>query len=215
MPTQGAPSGSVLNMDKLQVGVTGTIIVMLCRLWDVSTVTSRYLSTDLVVSNAWGNAIHYSAMANIAHNFIRLKEGRIYIVKNFVVQPNTEEYHIKKDDTFMLEFDEDTTEGRFNSEQAREPLISISPTKGTTRLGSHYREVWVISWLKRRLDRLYLLSSSSAKIFNDADIPTLKDLRTNNRIKKVGITQRVVGRSVRKASLESLEDGGVIPATNQ
>nr|GEV54466.1 zinc finger, CCHC-type [Tanacetum cinerariifolium] len=63
----------------------------------------RYLSTDMVVSDAPGNAIHCSARSNVAHNFIKLKEGIIYCIKNFVVHPNKEEYRIRKDEAFMLE----------------------------------------------------------------------------------------------------------------
>ncbi|GKD25852.1 zinc finger, CCHC-type containing protein [Tanacetum coccineum] len=102
--TKEVKSDSPLFLDELQVGVTGTIFVMLCRIWDVSAVTGRYLSTDMVVSDAWGNAIHCSARSNVAHNFIKLKEGVIYCIKKFVVHPNKEEYRIRKDDAFMLEF---------------------------------------------------------------------------------------------------------------
>ncbi|GJR99473.1 hypothetical protein Tco_0315982 [Tanacetum coccineum] len=45
-------SDSPLFLDELQVGVTGTIFMMLCRTWDVSAVTGRYLSTNMVVSDA-------------------------------------------------------------------------------------------------------------------------------------------------------------------
>nr|GEV09020.1 hypothetical protein [Tanacetum cinerariifolium] len=53
--------------------------------------------------------IHCSAKSNVAHNFLRMKEGRIYAVKNFVVVPNKDEYRIFKQDMFMLEFDGETT----------------------------------------------------------------------------------------------------------
>ncbi|GKA00080.1 hypothetical protein Tco_0672630 [Tanacetum coccineum] len=130
-------SDSPLFLDELQVGLTGTIFVMLCRIWDVSAVTGRYLSTDMVVSDArvshdfqyfslkskhavavvlyvktfylQGNAIHCSVRSNVAHNFIKLKEGVIYCIKNFVVHPNKEEYRIRKDDAFMLEFNRATS----------------------------------------------------------------------------------------------------------
>ncbi|GJV14242.1 zinc finger, CCHC-type containing protein [Tanacetum coccineum] len=102
---QAASSSSTFFLDELQVGVTGTIIVMLCRIWDVSAVTCRYFSIDMVVSDARGNTIHCTARSNIAHNFIKLKEGGICSIKNFVVHPNKEEFRIRKDDTFMLEFD--------------------------------------------------------------------------------------------------------------
>ncbi|KAL6587669.1 hypothetical protein OROMI_000647 [Orobanche minor] len=91
------------------VDVTGTIEVMICRMWDVNTITGRYLSTDFVVSDAKGNVIHCIVRGNIAHNFLRLKEGGIYSIKNFVVLPNKEEYRIIKNDAFLLEFDGGTT----------------------------------------------------------------------------------------------------------
>ncbi|KAL6563274.1 hypothetical protein OROHE_005861 [Orobanche hederae] len=98
----------VLYLDDLKVDVTGTIVVMICRIWDVNAVSGRYLSTDFVVSDSKGNAIHCTAKGTIAHNFIRLKGG-IYSIKKFVVLPNKDEYRIRKDDTSMLEFDGDTT----------------------------------------------------------------------------------------------------------
>ncbi|GJX68871.1 hypothetical protein Tco_0304598 [Tanacetum coccineum] len=54
-------SDSPLFLVKLQVGMTGIIFVMLGRTWDVSVVTGRYLSTNMVVSDVRGNAIHCSA----------------------------------------------------------------------------------------------------------------------------------------------------------
>nr|GEU71805.1 hypothetical protein [Tanacetum cinerariifolium] len=106
-------SDSPLFLDELQVGVTGIIFVMLCRIWDVCTVTGRYLSTDMVVFDALGNAIHCSARYNVAHNFIKLKEGIIYCIKNFVVHPNKEEYRIRKDDAFMMEFNGATSARKY------------------------------------------------------------------------------------------------------
>nr|GEW50585.1 hypothetical protein CTI12_AA538510 [Tanacetum cinerariifolium] len=43
---------SELFLDQLRLDVTGTIIVMVGRMWDVSVVNGRYLSTDFVVSDA-------------------------------------------------------------------------------------------------------------------------------------------------------------------
>ncbi|GJS16021.1 putative reverse transcriptase domain-containing protein [Tanacetum coccineum] len=77
--------------------------------WDVNAVTGRYLSTNFVVSDSQGNMIHYTAKESIAHNFLRLKEGGIYSIKNFVVLPNKDEFWILKHDTIMLEFDGETT----------------------------------------------------------------------------------------------------------
>ncbi|GJZ07598.1 ATP-dependent DNA helicase PIF1-like protein [Tanacetum coccineum] len=40
-----------LMLDQLELGVTGTIVVMICRMWDVNSATCRYLSTDFIVSD--------------------------------------------------------------------------------------------------------------------------------------------------------------------
>ncbi|GKE21548.1 reverse transcriptase domain-containing protein, partial [Tanacetum coccineum] len=79
-----------LFLDQLQVGVTGTIVVMIGLKWD-------------------GNMVHCTARSNVAHNFLRLKEGTIYSIKNFAVKPNKEEYRILKNDPVMVEFDGSTT----------------------------------------------------------------------------------------------------------
>ncbi|GKE28427.1 reverse transcriptase domain-containing protein, partial [Tanacetum coccineum] len=70
------------------------IIVMICRSWDVHTITGRY-----------GNAIYSFAKANVAHNFLKLKEGLVYPINNFVVQANKEEYRIFRDHAYMIELD--------------------------------------------------------------------------------------------------------------
>ena len=44
----------------------------------------------------------------MAHNFLRLKEGGVYSIKNFIVMHNKEEFRVRKNDTFMLEFDGST-----------------------------------------------------------------------------------------------------------
>ncbi|GKE13440.1 hypothetical protein Tco_1416991 [Tanacetum coccineum] len=109
IPDKGSKANSEVFLDQLRMDLNGTIIVMLGGMWDVSAVTGRYLSTDFVVSDAKGNMIHCSAKATVSHNFLRLKEGSIYSVKNFAVKPNKEEYRILKNDAYMLEFDGSTT----------------------------------------------------------------------------------------------------------
>ncbi|GJR01605.1 DNA helicase PIF1, ATP-dependent [Tanacetum coccineum] len=95
----------LLFLDQLGVDVTGTIVVMIGRVWDVNVVTGRYLSTDFVE----GNMIHCSAKSSVAHNFLRMKEGGIYSVKNFMVLPNKDEFRIFRHDRFMIEFDGETS----------------------------------------------------------------------------------------------------------
>ncbi|GJQ94919.1 reverse transcriptase domain-containing protein [Tanacetum coccineum] len=94
-----------LYLDEITDGASRTIIVMICRIWDVHTITGRYVSTYFVMSDAKGNTFYSTAKANAAHNFLRLKEGSIYCIKNFVVQTNKEEYRIFKDHAYMIEFD--------------------------------------------------------------------------------------------------------------
>nr|GEU52391.1 uncharacterized protein [Tanacetum cinerariifolium] len=72
--TQSKP---LLFLDQLEVDVTGTIVVMIGRVWDVNAVTGCYLSTDFVVSDSKGNMIHCTAKSSVAYNFLRLKEGDI------------------------------------------------------------------------------------------------------------------------------------------
>ena len=44
-------ASSQLFLDALDVGVSGTIVVMICRKWDVNARTGRYLSTNFIVSD--------------------------------------------------------------------------------------------------------------------------------------------------------------------
>ncbi|KAL6536169.1 hypothetical protein OROHE_013013 [Orobanche hederae] len=187
----------VLYLDELKVDVAGTIVVMICRIWDVNAVNGCYLSTDFVVSDSKGNAIHCTAKGTIAHNFLRLKEGGIYSIKIFVVLPNKDEYRIRKDDTFMLEFDGDTTMRKALVKPdgfLRHPLQlvhfqKLEPTANKylievagyvtnvgrtnqTRTGTKNLDFH----LANHRDKLYLSSSSSILILDDPKIPTLKEL---------------------------------------
>ncbi|GJR83576.1 auxin response factor 4-like protein [Tanacetum coccineum] len=155
IPMQGASSGSVLFLDELEVGVTRTIVVMLCRLWDVCAVTCRFFSTDLVVSDA---------------------------------RPNREDYRIQKDDTFMLEFDKDTTMHK----SLVQPVNAAGYVTNVGRpiqqqTGSRTLDFYLANerghmlkvtlWgslcdiLVKKKARLYLSSSSSNIILDDVDIP--------------------------------------------
>nr|GEU52939.1 replication protein A 70 kDa DNA-binding subunit C-like [Tanacetum cinerariifolium] len=88
-PNKGSKSNSELFLDQLGLDLTGTIIVMLGRMWDVSAVTGRYLSTDFVVSNA--------------------KEASILLKFLLSNLTRKDEYQILKNEAYMLEFDGSTT----------------------------------------------------------------------------------------------------------
>lgn len=45
--------GSVMYLDELQLDSTGTLVVMLCRIWDINASSNgRYLGTEFLVSDA-------------------------------------------------------------------------------------------------------------------------------------------------------------------
>ncbi|GKA44298.1 protein NETWORKED 1A [Tanacetum coccineum] len=96
-----------LMLDQLELGVTATIVVMICRMWGVNSATGRYLSTDFIVSDEKGNLMHCTARGNVAHNFLLLKEGAIYSLKNFTVQPNKDDFRVLRFAHFIVEIDGD------------------------------------------------------------------------------------------------------------
>nr|GEX09339.1 DNA helicase PIF1, ATP-dependent [Tanacetum cinerariifolium] len=96
--------------------------------------------------------MHCTARSNIAHNFMRLKEGSIYSVKDFLVQVNKEEFRVMRYADFMLEFEDDTT-------------IRKASVKSE---GFNHR--------------LYLSSTSSTLIIDDEKILVLKKLKTDDRL---------------------------------
>ncbi|GJT77421.1 reverse transcriptase domain-containing protein [Tanacetum coccineum] len=204
-----------LFLDQLRVDVTGTIIVMIGRVWDVSLVSGR-----------------------VAHNFLRLKEGGIYSVTNFAVKPNKEEYRVIKDDSFMLEFNGSTTFKRVSVKangfvryplnlvdfDAIEPannkyLIDVAGYVSNVGRTNHLKSrsknldfhlanhrgqsIRVMLWgnlgevlVEKKTkqvgacpivlasftfpDTVYLLSTSSTVILDDAEIPAIKALKDAN-----------------------------------
>lgn len=42
----------VMFLDELKLDETGTIVVMLCRMWDINAPSGRYLSADFLVSDS-------------------------------------------------------------------------------------------------------------------------------------------------------------------
>ncbi|GJU04282.1 hypothetical protein Tco_1114620, partial [Tanacetum coccineum] len=52
MLSYSSQSKPLLFLDQLEVDVTGTIVVMIGRVWEVTAVTGRYLSMNFVVSDS-------------------------------------------------------------------------------------------------------------------------------------------------------------------
>ncbi|GKC13464.1 ATP-dependent DNA helicase PIF1-like protein [Tanacetum coccineum] len=144
-------------MDNFELGVTGTIVLMFCRMWDVYAATGWYLSTDFV-----GSTMHATARSTITHNFLKLKEGGIYSVKNFVVQANKDEFRVIKNAMFMLELDGATTIGKvfMKPDDAAGYMTNVGRANVT--------------------GRLYLSSTSSTLILDDEEIPEVKQLKADS-----------------------------------
>ena len=49
---QFADENGDVFLEHLDTGVSGSIVVMICRIWDVNARTGWYLSTDFIVSDA-------------------------------------------------------------------------------------------------------------------------------------------------------------------
>ncbi|GJT08975.1 reverse transcriptase domain-containing protein [Tanacetum coccineum] len=198
---------SELYLDELIQGLTGTINVMICRTWDVHTVSGRYVSTDFVMSDAKGNAIHGFAKANVAHNFLKLKEGFVYSIKNFVVQANKEEYRIFKDDPYMIELDGATS---VRSGQAIRVTLwgglgDALIEKKTSNVGL-YPVVLTAMNVKLYNNKLYLSSGSSSQILDDPQIPALRALRTQTSEDEVTLSQVAVHADYSQAKEGTLEN---------
>ncbi|KAL6535830.1 hypothetical protein OROHE_012674 [Orobanche hederae] len=111
MSKAATQSKAQIFLDELDLNVMGLIVAMICRKWDVNAVTGRYLCTDFLISDgSGGNTTHCTAKSNTSHNFSdRLKEGIIYTINDFAVLPNIEDYQIKKESAYMIEFHGGTT----------------------------------------------------------------------------------------------------------
>ncbi|GJV29348.1 nucleic acid-binding, OB-fold protein [Tanacetum coccineum] len=229
MAPETATAEPQLFLDKLDLGVTGTIVLMLCRMWDVYAATGRYLSTDFI-----GSAMHATARSTIAHNFLKLKEGGIYSIKNFVVQPNKDEFRVIRNATFMLELDGATTIRKVFMKPdgfIRFPfqLVDFDHLETTNNKylidAAGGQSVWVTLWgslgelliekrtshvgmhpivlmcltVKQYNSRLYLSSTSSTLILDDEEIPEVKQLQADSSVTEFSKEMPPVGCSEAKS----------------
>ncbi|GJU15981.1 reverse transcriptase domain-containing protein [Tanacetum coccineum] len=159
-----ADNPKALFLNELELGITGTIVVMIWMMWDVYAATGRYLSTDFIVSDTQGNVMHCTTKGSIDHNFLRLKEGFVYLVKNFTIAPNKDEIRVIIFDDFMLEFDGETTFQK-----------AFLKSNGFTHYPFQLVEIDELEPTNNKylIDRLYLSSTSSTLRFDDEKIPLL------------------------------------------
>nr|GEV42697.1 hypothetical protein [Tanacetum cinerariifolium] len=147
-----------LFLDKLEVDVTGMIVVMISR-----------FPTVVCLSNAkslQGNMILCTAKASIAHNFLRLKE----VWKVFVNCLGFPRYPFQ-----LIDFDRiDPTNNKY--------LIDV--TGYVTDVGrTNYTKTRskILIFILQTSDKLYLSSTSSTVIYDNDDISYLQELKTSER----------------------------------
>nr|GEW85883.1 hypothetical protein [Tanacetum cinerariifolium] len=170
-----------LFLYELEVDFTGTIVVNIGNVWDGNVVTGRYLSTDFVVSDSRGNMIHCTAKASIAHNFLRLKEGGIYWIKNFAVLPNKDETGFSNMIRSCLSLMGKQQCGRVSLRVTLwGGLDDALIERKTKHVGMRAIVLTAVS-LKIYNNKLYFSTSSSAIIYDNDDIPCLRELKTAER----------------------------------
>nr|GEU81531.1 hypothetical protein [Tanacetum cinerariifolium] len=136
-----------LFLDQLQVGMTGTIVLMIGRKWDVSAVNGRCLSTDFVVSDAKNDTIMVEFDGSTT---IRKALGK------------TEGFFIYAFE--LVDFDNiEPTNNKY--------LIDVSGYVINVGMTTHLNPG------SRNLDFYLASHSSFTMIFDDAEIPALKTLR--------------------------------------
>ncbi|GKE07851.1 replication protein A 70 kDa DNA-binding subunit C-like protein [Tanacetum coccineum] len=144
---------------------------MIWMMWDVYAATGRYLSTDFIVSDTQGNVMHCTTKGSIDHNFLRLKEGFVYLMKNFTIAPNKDEIRVIIFDDFMLEFDGETTVQK-----------AFLKSNGFTHYPFQLVEIDELEPTNNKylIDRLYISNTSSTLRFDDEKIPLLMRLKTDD-----------------------------------
>nr|GEW20763.1 hypothetical protein [Tanacetum cinerariifolium] len=148
-----------LSLNELELGVIGSIIVMICKMWDVHAAIGRYLSINFIMSDT----------------------------HKFTIVPNKDEFCVIRFADFMLEFNgETTTRKAFLKSKGftRYPfqLLEINDleprnNKCLIDVVGYVTNVALDSPLAYRL---YLSSTSSTLIVDDVKIPLLMWLKTND-----------------------------------
>nr|GFA29524.1 hypothetical protein [Tanacetum cinerariifolium] len=136
-----------------------------------------------------GNIMNATARSNVAHNFLKLKTGEIYSVKNFSVQPNKDGFHIFKDAPFIVEFDGGTSvrkafvksDGfiKYPFEWVKLENLKLINNKHMFGLFSSGPGQGHLISILQIPDRIYLSSSSSTLIMDDDSIPILNGMETS------------------------------------
>ncbi|GJV08398.1 DNA helicase PIF1, ATP-dependent [Tanacetum coccineum] len=197
MAPETATAEPQLFLENLELGVTGTIVLMLCRMWDVYAATGRYLSTDFVVCDSKGSMMHATARGSIEHNFLKLKEDAAGYVTN--VGRNVQQ----KTGSKMLDF-------HLANSRCQSVRVTLWGSLGELLIEKRTNHVGVYPIVLTRLivkqynSQLYLSSTSSTLILDDEEIPEVKHLKADSSGAEFSKEILPVGCSEAKA--ETLEN---------
>ncbi|GJY62119.1 hypothetical protein Tco_0462776 [Tanacetum coccineum] len=98
MSTSTTSNSKPLMLDQLELGVTGTIVVMICKMWDVNSATGRYLSTDFIVSDEKPNKDDFRVL-RFPHFIVEI-DGDTVVRKSSVMPDGFARYPFQ-----LVEFD--------------------------------------------------------------------------------------------------------------
>ncbi|GJW12563.1 hypothetical protein Tco_1578390 [Tanacetum coccineum] len=76
-----------LFLDQLALDVTGTIVVMIGRVWDVNAITGRYLSTDLLSLTQRGQSLRVTLWGGLGDVLVERKTKHKLNTENSSVEP--------------------------------------------------------------------------------------------------------------------------------
>ncbi|GJR76763.1 ATP-dependent DNA helicase PIF1-like protein [Tanacetum coccineum] len=208
MSTTKASLKSQLYLDDLEIGVTGFMIVMVCKIWDVNATIGRYLSTDFVICDSKPNKDEFRILKNAP--FIVEFDGETSVRKAFVKSDGFIRYPFKLVELENLEVTNNkylidvigyvTNVGR--TVQQRSGTRTLDFYLANSRFTTFPMDIIHVCYLAANFkkcygsrddsvcrvtigfglaDRLYLSSSSSTLIIDDDDIPALKQIKTDQR----------------------------------
>ncbi|GJV10652.1 ATP-dependent DNA helicase PIF1 [Tanacetum coccineum] len=211
--TKYSQPSSLLFLDQLDVDVSGTIMVMIGRMWDVNAITGRYLSTDFVVSDSkhvifmlefdGATTIRKASVSDVG--FLR---NPFQLVDFDRIEPTNNKYLIgrktyQKSGSRTLDFY--LANQRFVLSSAmiiatfainlyhmkQGPCTEGDAIERTGRCFNrdedktcwHVCRCLTSMSAKHYNNKLYLSSSSSTTIYDNENIPTLQELKTKGRYK--------------------------------
>ncbi|KAK2361250.1 replication protein A 70 kDa DNA-binding subunit B [Trifolium repens] len=168
-----------------------SIKVHFARMWDNMNVRKQneMISIDMVLIDEESNYIHASLPKNFAPKFRKkkLQEGKIYVVKQFEVLTNKKSYVVVKNNSSMLQFNDDTTYSEVEDDGSILlhvfEFVKYAHLEPRDTLKGNFCDaigpnvaVITSTTAKRYQGDLSLNSSSSTKIYVNIDIPEAAEL---------------------------------------